>query len=287
MHGLTSQFGLFDQTRYVDERHFEFDIAQRINLKCEGFWMCSHLSLAKARDLSGKNNHGTMTGMSGHPWVAGPRGGKALDVAGTGDYVSVASAANLNITGNLTLSIWVKRNGTMDNYAACFNKRYSAGDPYNQYVIGTNALTNKPEFGVSTGGVGSQTVATSATALSDGVWTHLAGVYDGANVTLYTNGVQVAQTAKTGTVNTSSNALRIGDPEGTGVNAWKGGLHCARLWSRALSKSEIMTLYKIPYIGLSFKGDIVPYSEQIEAGGATVGTGLTDSILLSRMRLVA
>jgi hypothetical protein len=75
-------------------------------------------------------------------------------------------------------------------------------------------------------------------ALAAGVWTHLAVTYDGAALRVFRNGAQAASTARTGTIQTSTGALRIG-----GNLIWgeylDGRIDEVRVYNRALSAGEI------------------------------------------------
>ena len=53
-------------------------------------------------------------------------------------------------------------------------------------------------------------IAPAASPLPAGTWSHLATTYDGSQLRLYVNGTQVAQTAASGSIATSTAPLRIG-----------------------------------------------------------------------------
>ena len=69
-------------------------------------------------------------------------------------------------------------------------------------------------------------------------WTHLAATYDGAQMRLYVNGLQVTNRAQSGTIATSSDALNIGANAYIGFH-WLGRIDEVRIYRRALSPSEI------------------------------------------------
>ena len=64
-------------------------------------------------DSSGNGNQGTLNVGEGDnvnsKWVRGIKG-KALEFDGVDDYVDCGNNANLEITGDITLEAWVKRN---------------------------------------------------------------------------------------------------------------------------------------------------------------------------------
>jgi hydrogenase maturation factor HypE len=92
---------------------------------------------------------------------------------------------------------------------------------------------------------GSDREATGTSPLALNTWTHLAATYDGANMRIYVNGVQVGSRAQTGNMLTSNRTLRIG-----GNSIWgeyfNGLIDDVRVYNRALSATEIQTDMNTP-----------------------------------------
>ena len=66
-------------------------------------------------------------------------------------------------------------------------------------------------------------------------WRHVVGTYDGANLVLYTNGVERSTGAKTGLVT---------DPDGFTIDVLTTSLvKNVGIWNRALSAAEVADLY--------------------------------------------
>ncbi len=81
-------------------------------------------------------------------------------------------------------------------------------------------------------------------SVSTNTWTHLAGVYNGTNVILYKNGVELGRTAKTGLTDTALTAVMIGAENSGGItNPYTGLIDNVRIYNRALSASEILAIY--------------------------------------------
>ena len=82
--------------------------------------------------------------------------------------------------------------------------------------------------------------------ISPGVWTHIVGVYDGANVYLYCNGLRVgAGTPFTGQINISIDPLDIGTQKLDADRYFSGPIDDALIYNRALSAKEILMHYNI------------------------------------------
>jgi hypothetical protein len=84
--------------------------------------------------------------------------------------------------------------------------------------------------------------ATSPTQLNSGQWYHLVGTYDGENVKLYVGGTLVATTPTTGSIHAIASPVTIGASNLIG-SFFSGKIDDVTLWNRALSLSEIKSLY--------------------------------------------
>ena len=80
--------------------------------------------------------------------------------------------------------------------------------------------------------------------LNDGKWHHVAGVYDGGNISIYVDGKCSKSTAATGTINARTWPVPIGaNPAATG-REWSGLIDDVRIYSYGLSAAEVSSLYK-------------------------------------------
>lgn len=179
-------------------------------------------------DSSGHSNGGTVSGAS---WTTSGKFNKALDFDGTNDKVSVADSNSLDLTNGMTLSAWVKPD-TLGGYRTVLMKERGSNLSYSLY--GGTDSSNRPAVEVP----GNQRLAPSA--ISTGSWTHLAGTYDGANLRIYVNGVEVSSEPETLTITTSSNPLSIGGNTPWG-EYFDGLIDEVRVYNRALTQSEIQT----------------------------------------------
>jgi hydrogenase maturation factor HypE len=107
------------------------------------------------------------------------------------------------------------------------------------YVLYAGSSANRPYvyFNAATDSSGEKGTVGS-TALPLNTWSHLAGTYDGATLRLYVNGVLAASQPYTGSIITSSGALRLGGNAVWG-EYFTGRIDEVRIYNRALSQSEI------------------------------------------------
>ncbi|MEV4757044.1 LamG domain-containing protein [Micromonospora sp. NPDC049559] len=111
--------------------------------------------------------------------------------------------------------------------------------------------------------------ATSVATARPGVWTHLAGVYDGINrqLRLYVDGLPVATTAFTTPWN-ARGALVLGRGKRAGAAAdwWSGGIDDVRVYEGTLGTSEISELAN--EVGYEYQLDDAPAPTSTTATGS-------------------
>lgn len=131
-------------------------------------------------------------------------GNRSVLFNGTTAYVDVPYNTNLNITGALTVEAWVKTTST------AYQTVVERGDWW-------QALMSY-DLTISEGKVRLDIMQTSGsyvsvignTAMSQGVWHHIAGVYDGSQMRVYLDGVLNGTATATMTPGNNTTGLRIG-----------------------------------------------------------------------------
>jgi hypothetical protein len=194
----------------------------------------------KVPDCSGNNNTGTLTN---NPRKIAGKSGQGMSFPGFGD-VSVDMPLVSNSTTNITLSAWVKWDGTNRESHEIFYNGNDATDGYGLYAHdGSCGAGNK--LVIQMGGVTCD--ATSSTySLVAGQWTYVVMTRSGNTNRLYANGVLIGEdTSNAPNTPTSSTQISGGDD-------FSGVIDEARFYSRALSQSEIQRLY---LIGLGSKAN--------------------------------
>ena len=183
-----------------------------------------------ATDSSGKANTGTVNGPTR---VTTGRFGRALQFDGTNDTVNIADSNTVDLTNAMTIEAWVNPS-TASSWRTVLLKEQTGGMVYGLY---SNTDTNRPSAHVYTT-TEQDTRGTAQVAAN--TWTHLAATFDGATIRLYVNGTQVSTRALTGSMVTSTGALRIG-----GNSIWgeyfAGRIDEVRVYRRVLTASEITT----------------------------------------------
>ena len=196
-----------------------------------GYWKFDEGSGTVASDSSGNGYTGAIssTGASFSPMG---KNGQALLFNGSG-YVESTSFSALSGLNQYTESAWIKFNSLPSTYPA---------------IITRNGGWDGALFIVQSGSkAGSQTGANwtaGATTLQPNTWYHIAASYNSQNVSLYVNG-NLDGTYNYSSVLSSTPILRIGALT-SGTYNFNGTIDEVRIYSRALTASEIQLLYSDP-----------------------------------------
>lgn len=189
-----------------------------------------------AKDSTPYRNHGTVNGAT----LTTDRKGQsdeAYSFDGTGDEVACGSNTSLAITGDITLATWISLNVTDEQFIM---SRYKTSSPYEGWGLKLQATTGNLMFWSD--GVGSWVTSTSAVP-NDGLYHHVLMVGDGASGTFYIDG-NTAGTFTYTPPSTASTACYLGrGPSGSDPKTLNGKIDEVRIYSRALSATEIKMLY--------------------------------------------
>jgi len=195
-----------------------------------GAWWLNEATGTTAADASGRSHTATLNGPS---WGPGRYGGAAT-FDGINDSLSIADKADLSVN-KLTLMGWVKPTALGSDWRTILLKEAGTRASYALYA---SSGDGKPTVEVANpAGSGMVSVKCSST-IATGAWAHVAGTYDGSALRVYLNGVECGSKALTGTIPTSTGALKIG---GNAVwGEWfNGAIDAPQVFNRALSASEI------------------------------------------------
>ena len=192
-------------------------------------------------------------------WVTGKAGG-AIDFAGADNVVTMSNDPKLNITGAVTLSAWVRRDGDPQNavFATIAGKDVNGGPTNDAYWLKHVVATDEVQFGVTSGGVNTTATTIGAgtledlttAALADGGdgFVHLVGVFSpNEAVQMYVNGelVNFSQAAPAA-MQLSSAPFQIGQHSNSTQHTFNGAIDDVQVYSSALSGEQILHLFQNP-----------------------------------------
>ena len=154
---------------------------------------------------------------------------------GIDDKVTIENTDQLNFSGEITLSAWVKIEET-GGYRGILEHGYYGGRE-----VFLRVASGKYQVGIYQSKTNS--MAEAAVDPADiGTWVHLVGTYDGSSWNLYKNGELIASSLSTVGVLPVNCDWLIGGSQATN-RCFKGEIRDAGIWNVAMTPDEVSTHY--------------------------------------------
>ena len=211
-----------------------------------GYWKFDDGSGTSAIDSSGNGNTGTLQNTP--TWTTSGMNGGALTFNGTNQFVTAPDVAPLQLSGSWTVSSWVNFSALpASGRASVLVQKIGAAINYELLVdngdscgagLGWTAYFSVPVVG----GI----CAKYLSSISTGTWYHVVGVWDSSsgNQYVYLNGQLVMTHNTGGVVPPSGSGMSLAIGAGVyGNYLTTGTIDDVRVYNRALSAKDIMTLY--------------------------------------------
>ncbi len=207
--------------------------------KLVAWWKLDEVDGSVVVDSSGHGFAGTLIG---HPrWQ--PTAGKvkgALAFDGVGDSVEIKNEPAFSITGAITVAAWIKVNSFDKRWQTIVAKgdtawrlqRTAEKDTLAFHCTGLNSVNGQWPHGIE-----------GKKSVNDDKWHHVAGVYDGAVISLYIDGVLDNSSRASGTIQTNGLPVSIGANAEASVRNWSGLIDDICVFACALNASGISALY--------------------------------------------
>jgi hypothetical protein len=198
-------------------------------------------------DLCGLNP-GTLTNMttsaSGWRGTTRPGGWGHVLCDGSNDSVNCGNGPALGITGNLTLSLWMRLDAQPVGAYSVFTKDKDTGGRTFTLDYHNNGVISRLRWYIN-GGAGSNLIADAAT-LNTGQWYHVAATYaTSGTLAIYVNGLlRVSGSGADTSLPTSTANVTLGAREYAGNQDYMpGALDGAQMRARTLTAAEVKALY--------------------------------------------
>ena len=172
--------------------------------------------------------------------------GSAAGFNGYDTFAVIPSSSSLNVS-RITFSTWVYKRSNSPTWSMIGHRAY--GTSWDELWMLFYWASSQANYSwMVTTGPSSQAIIMGPSSTGDvGQWVHLAGTYDGATIRLYRNGVEIGSAPLTGNIPAQSTKVSFGagsDNNGASFYQYANILmDDARLYDRALSQSEIQSLY--------------------------------------------
>jgi hypothetical protein len=189
-----------------------------------GYWPMDDPTGSTVTDVSANANHGTATGTT----IVDGKFAKARNFDGNADLATIPHSTPLNISTAITIACWIKMI-SLDTGGN--NELLQKNGSY-----GLKVQADGKVQGYRWGGAESHA---SSTTIQPDVWYHVAMTYNGTVHRTYVNGSLESEENDSGSIPTTSNDVTV---SGAG-NRFEGLIDDLRIYGRALTQSEIQTLY--------------------------------------------
>jgi hypothetical protein len=188
-----------------------------------------------AADATGNGRTATLAG--GATWTAGRTGG-AVNLDGVTGHVSLPANILAGATA-FTVAGWVR----VDTPAS-WSRVFDFGSGTGAYMFLTpRSSAGTARFAITASGAGAEQRINAPAALPTGAWTHVAVTATGSLGVLYVNGAEVARNAALTLRPGSGTSNWIGRSQYAGDPYLDAAVDSVRVYSRALTATEIATLH--------------------------------------------
>jgi len=170
---------------------------------------------------------------------------RSVEFDGVNDYVNCGNPTELQITGAISVSMWVKFTGASKCGAS---KEGYAGSGVRGWALWASEYGGyNPQFVIWNGNTAYNN-GTSATAVSDGAWHHIVGVYEpSVAIRMYVDGSLSEEntTSIPASMNDISDNLILGrfTPSYSSGYNFNGNMDEVAIWDSVLSAANVTTIY--------------------------------------------
>ena len=197
-----------------------------------GYWHADE----NINDVSGNGNNGIGNGSFGY--VAGVWD-RAFKFDGNDDFVNISNDGDLDVTGNITLSVWIYQDELSTGVIAA--KGESTSDRNFEFSVeddGTIKFCND------------ENCDNSSIVLREGIWDHLVVTFNEKNKIYYHNGVLISNVSSESVLTIDEGDLLVGT---FGGNFFNGSIDEFMMFDRVLDIEEVEKLYVKGRANYNFK----------------------------------
>ena len=199
-----------------------------------GWWKLDETSGDTVFDSSGQNFHGSIENFATNQIGQDGILYKSVEVDGVNDYIDLPTLGFTRASGEpLTVTAWIKPSSNTIGRGVIFGSRNGSGsgdlfkievNNSNQYVFEYDSTGNG---GIATG-----------SSISTG-WAHIAAIYDGSDIILYINGLEVSRNTGNPNAAIDQDNYQIGKRSDSNTEYFDGNIDDLRLYNKALSQDEV------------------------------------------------
>jgi methionine-rich copper-binding protein CopC len=212
-----------------------------INDGLVAYWQFDDTSGTSVSDASGYENNSTRVNATSSTIQTAPTSfvnNRALEFDGDGDHVTIPDSPSLDLTGDMTIAVWLYLNIQGSHNSILDKLNYGSNDGYSLKAENTGSVSEG-----LTMCVGNQCVFSNDNVLTSETWQQVVVTFDTSadTVTFYVNGTTAGTATVTNDLNTNTKNVFIG-AEGAVSGYFDGILDDLRVYDRVLSVGEISSL---------------------------------------------
>jgi len=197
-------------------------------------------------DLSSYSNNGTLFGDALINSSGYFGSGAHFDGINDGnlDFINISSLVNEQaFRGSFSISVWAKPVGRCGSNFCYIIIDTRATSSTAGFVLEMSGAAGTESYRLNANnGTSGAVSATDPATITFGEWSHVVGVYNQSHITVYVNGINVADTVSPQGGLNSSRSVRIGGVA-TQNRIWNGSIDEVLIFNRTLTPIEISTLY--------------------------------------------
>jgi Concanavalin A-like lectin/glucanases superfamily len=200
-----------------------------------------------ANDASGNGNNGTVYGaIQTNDRLGNPN--SAYSFNGASDYIDIGSSGLFNFTSGMTFAVWINPAALPVKRSFIIDKWVNSVEDKHLYFLPDSRLEFYLHNCFNVGGDFNLQGVSSVNPIALNQWTFIVATYDGTSINLYLNGnLNASETVSQNCVSNSTGSMYFGfNPDRAWTQegvAFDGMIDDVRIYNRALSESEIQSLY--------------------------------------------
>ena len=192
------------------------------------------------KDAGGSSNNGVVHN-AGLTFDRAGIMAKAYYFNGSSSYIEVPSSSNLNVTGGITVTSWIKADTSQPSglWGRIIDKLDNVG--HKGWALSRNPNTNAARFELYDSNGDNHYVETNH-KIADNTWHQVSASYDGQVMKIYMDGV-LENHLNIGAKALSNTTDSLGIGNNNDGNFFKGTIDECMIYNRALSDAEVKTIY--------------------------------------------
>ena len=207
---------------------------------------------------------------------------------GDGDYIEIVNSSSLNISKDLTISVWAKMLGQSSD--SDWPRVVSKGQT-TTLDGGYSLFVTDPDRSMSGCTLLAEDEVRYGSTMDNGVendnlWHHYVCVYNSTNLIFYVDGVEVNKTYVNSTIKTVTDSLNIGSGR-NGERDFNGSIDEVMIFNNSLTSSQITDIYNNQSLRFEETGIQIFYPQVVDSSSNKINLSVDfqnfmDTILSSR-----